>query len=107
VIVVKKIQVQLPKDRIVEFCKKWKIREFSLFGSVLRADFHPQSDIDVIVDFENDKAYSLLDLISMQDELETIFGRKIDLITRTALDQSRNYIRRKAIKSSMEVIYVS
>lgn len=102
-----KIRIDIPYEKIVEFCKKWKIIEFSLFGSVLRDDFCPDSDIDVIVDFEPDSKYILLDMVTMTDELREIFGRKVDLLTRQAVEQSRNYIRRKAILSSLEVIYVA
>lgn len=102
-----KPHIEIPRRKIVEFCHKWKIREFSLFGSVLRGDFRSDSDIDVIVDFEPDVRRSLFDIVSMIDELKEIFGREVDLMTRQAVEQSRNYIRRKAILSSTEVVYVS
>ena len=102
-----KTRINLPKKEITEFCQRWKIREFSLFGSVLRDDLRLGSDIDVIVDFEPEVRYSLFDMVSMIDDLEEIFGREVDLLTRQAVEQSRNYIRRKAILSSREVIYVS
>ena len=102
-----KIHVDIPYEKITEFCKKWKIREFSLFGSVLRDDFRPDSDVDVMVDFAPDAKRSLFDLVSMTEELKEIFGRKVDMLTRRAVEQSRNYIRRKAILSSVEIVYVS
>lgn len=102
-----KIRIDTPHEKIAEFCKKWKIHEFALFGSVLRDDFRPDSDIDVIVDFEPDSKHTLFDMVSMIDELKMIFGRKVDLLTLRAVEQSRNYIRRKSILSSLEVIYVS
>ena len=102
-----KIRIDMPYEKIVEFCRKWKIREFSLFGSVLRDDFHPDSDVDVIVAFEPDSKHTLFDIVSMIDELKVIFGREVDLLTRRAVEQSRNYIRRKAILSSLEVVYDS
>lgn len=100
-----KINIDLPKDKIAEFCKKWKIREFSIFGSVMREDFRPDSDIDVLVDFKPDSGHTLFDLVSMIDELKNIFGRDVDLLTRKAVERSRNYIRRKEILSSAEVVY--
>ena len=100
-------RIDLPRERIAEFCRRWKVREFSLFGSVLRDDFRPDSDVDVMVDFEPDAKRSLFDLVSMMDELKEIFGREVDLLTRRAVEQSRNYIRRKAILSSREVVHVS
>ncbi|MEK7773101.1 MAG: nucleotidyltransferase family protein [Deltaproteobacteria bacterium] len=102
-----KTHIDIPKEKIVEFCKKWRIREFSFFGSVLRDDFRPDSDIDVIVDFTPEANHSLFDLVDMTDELKEIFGRDVDLLTKRSVEQSRNYIRRKAILSSIEVIYVS
>ena len=99
--------IDIPRKKIVGFCHKWKVREFSVFGSVLRDDFRSDSDIDVMVDFEPEAKRTLFDIVSMTDELKEIFGREVDLITRRAVEQSRNYIPRKAILSSMEVVYVS
>lgn len=100
-----KVNIDLPKDKIAEFCKKWKIREFSIFGSVLREDFRSDSDVDVLVDFKPDSGHTLFDLVAMIDELKNIFGRDVDLLTRKAVERSRNYIRRKEILSSAEVVY--
>ena len=102
-----KPHIDIPRKKIVEFCHKWKVREFSVFGSVLSDDFRSDSDVDVIVDFEPDAKRSLFDIVSMTDELKEIFGREVDLMTKRSVEQSRNYIRRKAILSSMEVVYVS
>ena len=102
-----KPNIALPKEKIADFCNRWHVREFSLFGSSLREDFGKDSDVDVMVDFEQGTGHSLFDLVSMKDELELIFGRDVDLMTRKDVEQSRNYIRRKAILESMEVIYAS
>lgn len=102
-----KSHIEIPRKKVVEFCHKWKVREFSVFGSVLRDDFRSDSDVDVIVDFEPGAKRSLFDIVSMTDELKEIFGREVDLMTKRSVEQSRNYIRRKAILSSMEVLYVS
>jgi len=102
-----KAHIEIPKEKLAEFCKKWKIREFAFFGSILRDDFRPDSDIDVVVDFEPNVSRTLFDLVSMIDELKEIFGRKVDLLTRSAVEQSRNYIRRKEILSTLEVVHVS
>jgi hypothetical protein len=99
--------IDIPKGKIAEFCKKWKVREFALFGSVLTDAFGPDSDVDVTIDFEPDTRHTLFDMVSMQEELETIFGRKVDLMTRKSIEQSRNYIRREAILSSLETVYVA
>lgn len=103
----KELPVKVSKEDITEFCRKWGIKEFALFGSVLRDDFKPDSDIDVLVDFEQDSGRTLFDLVDMIDELKNIFGRNVDLLTRKAVERSRNYIRRKEILSSAEVVYVS
>jgi hypothetical protein len=72
----------------------------------LRKDFKPESDIDVLVSFSPDARYTLFDHVDMQEELQNIFKRKVDLITRNAVEKSRNYIRRKAILESVEPYYV-
>jgi len=97
-----KARIDLPKEEIAKFCKKWQIHEFSFFGSVLTDDFLPDSDIDVLVTFADDSKHTLFDLIQMGDELKQIFGREVDLLTRRGVEQSRNYIRRKSILSSLE-----
>jgi predicted nucleotidyltransferase len=101
------LQIMVPNDKIAEFCHRWKVTEFALFGSVLRRDFGPDSDVDVLVSFAADARWSLFDLVTMQDELEIIFGRGVDLLERVAVEQSENYIRRKSILSSKEVIYAT
>lgn len=99
------VNIPLPMDAIREFCQRWGIVEFALFGSVLREDFNDDSDIDVLVQFREDKRLTLFDLVEMGDELETIFGRKVDLIDRKGIEESRNYLRRKEILNSAQVIY--
>ncbi len=101
------IKITLPEARIKEFCQKWGVREFAFFGSVLRDDFRPESDVDVLVDFAPDVHRTLFDLVSMTDELKEIFGRDVDLLTRRGVEQSRNYIRRKEILSTMEVLHAT
>lgn len=102
-----KAHIDIPKEKIAEFCKKWNVREFSLFGSVLRDDFRPDSDIDVLVTFDEEARHSLFDLVHMGDELKDIFGRKVDLVSRRGIESSRNYIRRNAILNSAEIVYAA
>lgn len=102
-----KPRIDVPEDKIAEFCKKWKIREFSLFGSVLREDFRPDSDIDVLVTFSDDAKITLFDLVHMENELKEIFGREVDIVSRRGLESSRNYIRRNAIINSAEAVYAT
>ncbi|MDZ7656549.1 MAG: nucleotidyltransferase family protein [Sulfurimicrobium sp.] len=100
-------RISLPQDQLSLFCRQWKIAEFALFGSVLRDDFRPDSDIDVLVTFSPDASWSLFDHVEMRDELAAILGRKVDLLTRNAVEQSRNPIRRRAILESAEVIHAA
>lgn len=93
------MKITLPKEKISEFCRKWKIAEFALFGSVLRDDFGPASDVDVLVSFTADARWSLLDHVEMQDELKAIFVRNVDLVSRRGIERSRNPIRRKVSSS--------
>ena len=97
--------IELPMERIIEFCDRWQITEFALFGSVLRDDFRPDSDIDVMVQFHSEAHPTLFDLTYMEDELKRVFQRDVDLVTRKGIETSRNYLRRKAILSSAQVIY--
>ncbi len=100
-------KIPLPKNAIAEFCERWRITELALFGSVLRDDFRPDSDIDVLVKFAPDAGHSLFDLVHMQDELRAMFGREVDLVERATIESSRNYLRRRAILESAEVVYAA
>ena len=100
-------KVPISRKKIASFCRRWKVVEFSLFGSVLREDFHPDSDIDVLVRFAPDASVSLFDLVEMQDELKDVFGRDVDLVEKEAIQQSENYIRRKSILENAKVIYAA
>ena len=97
--------IDIPYSQIREFCERWQITEFALFGSVLRDDFRPDSDVDVLVTFASDAKWSLDIAMGMQDEIERIFDRKVDLVKRSNVEASPNYIRRKAILSTAKVIY--
>jgi uncharacterized protein len=97
--------IELPMQRIAEFCHTWQVTEFALFGSVLRDDFRPDSDIDIMVQFHPEAHPTFNTLDQMETELKTIFDRDIDLITRQGIETSRNYLRRQEILSSAQVIY--
>lgn len=73
-------RIDIPTDKIAEFCRRNHIRRLSLFGSVLRDDFRPESDVDVLVEFEPGKTPGLR-FFDMEDELSELFGRKVDLNT--------------------------
>lgn len=95
----------IPMGEIAEFCQRWRIRELALFGSVLRGDFGAESDIDVLVTFDRDVGWSLLDHIRMEQELERIFGRDVDLVTKRAVEGSHNWLRRQEILSTARIIF--
>ena len=97
--------VSLPREAIEEFCRKWKIVKLELFGSILRDDFTGDSDIDFLATFSPESRWSLFDLVTMELELTGIVGRKVDLISRRGIEQSRNPIRRKAILESAVPYY--
>lgn len=100
-------EIIIPRDQIAAFCQRWKISEFALFGSALRDDFDADSDVDVLVTFAPDARWSLLDEVRMEQELEAIFQRDVDLVSRDAIEDSQNWMRRNAILSSARTIYVS
>ena len=101
----RKIAVNLSQQKIEKLCKKWKIKELALFGSVLREDFDTEkSDIDVLITFLPDVVWGW-DLVEMKDELEAIFGRRVDFLEKKVLEKSKNPYRREAILSTHEVIY--
>ena len=91
------IAIDYDKERLRDFCRKWKVTEFSLFGSVVRDDFAPDSDVDVLVTFEEGARRTLFDMVHMEDELVEIFGREVDLLTRRSVERSLNPIRRDSI----------
>jgi predicted nucleotidyltransferase len=96
--------VELPTAAIEAFCRKWLIAEFALFGSVLRPDFRPESDIDVLVTFASDAKWDLWDFVAIKDELEALLGRSVDLVEKRAV---RNPLLRREILSNNEVIYAA
>lgn len=101
--------IGIPVDRptIAEFCQRWKIAKLALFGSVLREDFRADSDVDVLVTFADGASWSLFDHLAMEEELSRIVGRDVDLVSRRAIERSKNWVRKKAILSGAEPIYAS
>jgi uncharacterized protein len=97
--------ISLPQAALEQFCQRWKIRELQLFGSVLRADFRPDSDVDFLVTFADDATWSLIDHIRMQHELAELLGRPIDLVSKKALERSSNWLRRTEILTTAQPIY--
>lgn len=100
-------RVKASAEDVVAFCRRWEVDEMALFGSVLRDDFSPDSDVDVLVRFASEPTPGLFGLVRMEDELAGLFGRPVDLLTRDAIEHSRNYIRRRAILDSLQVVYAA
>jgi len=99
--------ISVSKSKIAAFCRRWKISELAFFGSVLRPDFRSDSDVDVLVTFVPDAAWSLFDHVRMEDDLQAVLGREVDIVTRRAVERSSNPIRRRAILECAERYYVA
>jgi predicted nucleotidyltransferase len=98
------MQIEIPAEKISAFCRKWKLKELAIFGSAIRDDFRPDSDVDVLVVFQEPVEWDLFDLIHAQEELKHIFGREVDLVEKKAI---QNPFRRRHILSHHEVIYAA
>ncbi|MEW6530190.1 MAG: nucleotidyltransferase domain-containing protein [Thermodesulfobacteriota bacterium] len=97
-------RIEIPLDKIEAFCRKWKVREFSLFGSVLTDEFRSDSDVDVLVELQPGHGLTLYDWLDMIDELKGMFGRDVDLVAKGGL---KNPFRRREILRAAEVIYAA
>ena len=97
------LQFEIEHERIAEFCRRNPIRRLAFFGSVLRADFGPQSDVDVLVEFAPQAQVTLIDMVRMQDELSEIIGRHVDLRTKGFLSR---YFRDEVVAEA-EVEFVA
>jgi len=100
-------RIPIDQAKIEALCKKWSITTFEFFGSVLRDDFRPDSDVDVLVTFAPDSDRTLWDFIAAREELETILGREVSLVERRSVERSRNHIRRNHILKTAQPYYVS
>ena len=101
------VHISIPRARLAAFCERWRGSELALFGSVVRDDFGPEGDIEVLVSFDPGARHTLLDNVRMRDELGRALGRNSDLVTRAALEGSRNHIRWKAILDPWQVVYAA
>lgn len=97
----------IPQADLARLCRRWKVKELALFGSVLRDDFRNDSDVDILVEFQPDADWSLFDFMDLQEDLARLLGRKVDLVEKIALEQSRNWIRRRHILENQQVIYAA
>jgi len=101
------IRIEVPKQPIAAFCEKWRISHLALFGSVLREDFRPDSDVDLLVTFAPQADWKFEQLLEIKQELEGLIGRPVDLVEKRVIEESPNYIRRKNILAHMEPIFVA
>ncbi len=99
--------LRFAEQAVADFCRGHRIRELSLFGSATRDDFSPDSDVDVLVELEPDAKPTLYEMMTMQEELSTLFDRPVDLVERGSVERSRSYIRRKHILRDVQPIYVA
>ena len=102
-----KSHINISQQQINDYCQRWEIDEMAFFGSVLRDDFGPDSDIDILVHFSPEAQHTLFDMVRMRNELQSILGRNIDLVSRDGIETSRNALRRRAILQSAEVVYAA
>jgi predicted nucleotidyltransferase len=103
-------QIELPMDKIADFCRRWGVARLEIFGSALRDDFRPDSDLDFMFTpgpgFQRDKAYGPWGRELMAEELAGLVGREVDLIEHAAIERHRNWIRRKHILETAQTVYV-
>lgn len=97
----------IPRNEIAQFCKRWNVFQFAVIGSALRADFHPDSDVDVLVAFQAGTQWGLLDHLRMEQELQNLLGRRVDLISRAAVLHSQNQLLRDEILNTAQAVYTA
>ena len=96
--------IHIPRRELEALCEKWYIKTLELFGSVTREDFSKDSDVDVLITFEPGKTPSW-EIVDLKEELEALFNRRVDLLTRPSIERSENRFRKAAILGSAKVIY--
>ena len=101
-----RLPIDLPFDLLADFCRRWKITKLEVFGSVLRDDFGPDSDVDFLVTFDRAARLSLFDLVDAEEELSGIVGRPVDLVERRPVEKSKNWMRRRMVLGNAQTIYV-
>ena len=103
---VPRLRIPLPMAQIDSFCRRWNIARLEIFGSALRDDFRPDSDVDLLATYAPEARWSLLDRVRMKFELEAMVGRTVDLLNRRALEKARTHARAAAILAQAEPLYV-
>lgn len=97
----------IDKAAIADFCRRWKIKQLAVFGSAVRGDLEPESDIDLLVTFTPDADWSMFDHYRMEAELTELLAREVDLVSIRAIEENRNRITRKEILDTARVIYAA
>lgn len=98
------LAIEVSEERLQDFCRRYGVEEICLFGSALRPDFRPDSDIDLMLKFKPGHGFTFENTPDIQDELQRIFGRKVDVIEKGKI---RNPIRRQEIMNSYRVLYAA
>jgi predicted nucleotidyltransferase len=99
--------INFSENELKELCLKNQVKELSIFGSALRDDFNSDSDIDLLITFDDSTQYSLFDIVRIKEEFENFLERPVDLVKRKAIERSKNIYRKKAILESARVIYAA
>ncbi|MGD1858984.1 MAG: nucleotidyltransferase family protein [Leptolyngbyaceae cyanobacterium] len=99
--------LSLTPEQVAAFCDRWQIVEMALFGSILREDFRPESDIDILISFSPDAVRGLLKLARIKHELEDLLERPVDLVVKQSVLDSDNWIRRQNILDSAQIVYAA
>lgn len=100
-------RLSITSEQLADFCQRWQVAELSLFGSILRDDFNANSDIDVLIAYKPTAKRGLSEKIRMREELSSLLNREVDLVSKKAIEQSHNWLRRRNILSSAEIVYVA
>ena len=100
-------RIMVPQEGMSVSCRRCRIVELALFGSVIRDGFGPENDVDILVRFRPETQHSLLDMESMWQELSRMLGREADLVERVVVERSRSYSCRRSMLQSAEVVYVA
>ncbi len=99
--------IEVDDAQLAAFCDRWKVRELAIFGSALREDFGPDSDVDLLVTFQPEARWGLFDHFRMERELVERLGREVDLVTLRSVESSPNWIRRREILQTARTIYAA
>ena len=102
-----RIPFHWPEEEIRSFCRRWQIAELAIFGSALRADFRPDSDVDFLARFAPEAGWSAFDHARMERELGDLLHQRVDLVTRRAVEETANRNRREEILSSARLVYAA